>query len=123
MKLCKCGKPCWAKGLCRNCYNKKWRRENPQHAREMDRVRNLRRWFDLTLEQYDQILAEQGGVCAGCGRPPRKTRLAVDHNHATDIVRGLLCRGCNIALGGVEDNPQTLLRLIQYLARRTHVVN
>ena len=64
------------------------------------------------------MLRDQKGVCAACGRPPHRTRLDVDHDHATNEVRGLLCRGCNLALGGVEDDPQTLLRLIQYLANQ-----
>jgi hypothetical protein len=82
----------------------------------MDRERNLRRKFGWTPKQYDEMLESQSGVCAGCGRPPAgEKRLAVDHDHKTDEIRGLLCDGCNIALGGVEDNPQTLLRLIQYL--------
>lgn len=57
------------------------------------------------------MLAEQGYVCAICHQPERAkhpedadevTRLAVDHDHATGEVRGLLCRGCNTALAWFE---------------------
>jgi len=52
--------------------------------------------FNLTPDEYDQILEYQGGVCAICGRPPKPgKRLAVDHDHATGHVRGLLDFVCN----------------------------
>lgn len=52
----------------------------------------------VTLEQYDTLLAAQGGGCAICGNPPKTRRLATDHDHATGKVRGLLCHRCNRAL-------------------------
>lgn len=50
--------------------------------------------FNLTRAEYCAILEYQGGGCAICGRPDadsRGTRLAVDHDHKTGLVRGLLC--------------------------------
>ncbi len=49
-------------------------------------------------EDYDAMARVQGGVCAICGRPPKTRRLAIDHDHATMRVRGLLCHRCNRAL-------------------------
>jgi hypothetical protein len=57
----------------------------------------------LTIAQYDELLEAQGGVCAICGRPPKNRRLAVDHNHKTGKIRGLLCWVCNLkVLGRLE---------------------
>lgn len=66
---------------------------------------------------YAALLSEQGGVCAVCGKPPGKRRLAVDHNHSTGEVRGLLCIKCNAALGMFEDSPQLLNAAAAYLER------
>lgn len=64
--------------------------------------------FNLTLEQYDRMLEAQEGACAICRRPEVNTchgkviALAVDHDHATGRVRGLLCSACNVSLARVE---------------------
>lgn len=66
---------------------------------ERSRAYNLRVNFGMTVDEYEVLLAEQGGVCAICGSPPKKVRLAVDHDHKTGMVRGLLCGQCNRRLG------------------------
>ncbi len=58
----------------------------------------LRRLYDISAEEYDKLLAYQGGGCALCGRRPVRVRLAVDHDHKTGRVRGLLCMNCNRAI-------------------------
>lgn len=57
---------------------------------------------DATAQRYQRLLAAQDGRCALCRREPRKIRLALDHNHKTGAVRGLLCGRCNYTLGIVE---------------------
>ena len=63
-----------------------------------ERNRRYKRLYGITVEEYDIILVFQGGVCALCGAPPKTMRLAVDHDHKTGIVRGLLCGLCNRGL-------------------------
>lgn len=75
--------------------------------------------YRLTDAEYDSILKHQGGVCAGCGEPPRKTRLAVDHDHKTGRIRGLLCWLCNRAIGILRDNAKAAARLGAYLESPT----
>lgn len=64
--------------------------------------------YNLTIEDVELMLAAQGGVCGICDRPERAIRggklmsLAVDHDHKTKKNRGMLCVGCNMALGKVE---------------------
>jgi len=54
--------------------------------------------FVRSFAGYDELLAQQNGVCAICGHPPKTKRLNIDHDHKTMEVRGLLCHKCNRAL-------------------------
>ena len=65
---------------------------------EQNRASKYKRLFGITLEDYNRMLDEQGGVCDICKKPPQKYRLAVDHDHKTGAVRGLLCVHCNRSL-------------------------
>lgn len=97
----------------------KWRRSEKGLA---DR---LWRTYKLTLEVYYDMLEKQGFVCAtpGCGKDNGDKRLHVDHDHACcdsqescgKCVRGLLCFGCNAALGYIRDNPIVAIGLAEYL--------
>ena len=71
----------------------------------------------LTEEEYKTMLDAQGGVCAICKEKPKVGRLAVDHVHGTEKVRGLLCNLCNPALGLFKDNPERLEMAIAYLRK------
>ena len=83
-----------------------------------NRVHRLRVNYGLTLEDYDKMLEEQGGVCAICGKPdPTHPNLAVDHCHITGKIRGLLCRVCNPAIGALGDDVDSLRKVIAYLQR------
>ena len=68
------------------------------------RAKRLMDNYKLTVDDYDAILAYQGGVCYACGQPEPVAgrRLAVDHDHTTGLVRGLLCSRCNPVLGKLE---------------------
>mgnify|MGYP006921286330 CR=1 FL=1 len=83
---------------------------------------SLRQRYGMTLEDYDAMLEAQGGVCAICAKPPRGKskgrRLYVDHCHDTKIVRGLLCAGCNTALGQFYHDPAIFARAIAYLEQK-----
>lgn len=62
----------------------------------------IEREYGITREEYDELFAFQRGRCYICQRAPRTKRLAVDHDHRTGEVRGLLCahneNGCNRAV-------------------------
>jgi hypothetical protein len=77
----------------------KWKRDHRGRCAIGDRKRNYRQSYGITVEQYDVLSSQQNGVCAICGRPPVKRRLAVDHNHTTGQIRGLLCIACNTLVG------------------------
>lgn len=71
----------------------------------------------LRIDDYSELLAAQGGVCAICrGNPPKhRRRLDVDHCHATGEIRGLLCSFCNAGIGSLRNNPALLREAAIYL--------
>lgn len=103
---------------CRECeklYTRQWQRERgPQPYSQTMYEQRIKRQFGLTPEQYQSLLTKQANVCAGCKRPSNR-RLAVDHDHETGEVRGLLCHKCNYALGYVNDSPNLLRDLASYV--------
>ena len=78
--------------------------------------RRLARFYGISREQYEALLARQGGVCGICRKPPQKP-FCVDHSHATGRVRGLLCRKCNTGLGSYDDDASVMAAGIAYLRR------
>ncbi len=81
--------------------------------------RHQLRQYGMTLDDYDAMLAAQGGVCAICGSAEpggSGGRFAVDHDHATGDVRGLLCAKCNTGLGLFGDDVPRMVKGIVYLA-------
>lgn len=100
---------------CKSCCARKiasYRREHKDKTRES----NLKCAYGLTLADYNTMLDNQGGLCAVCGRSPDGGVLQVDHCHRTGIVRGLLCRACNVALGMMEDD-ESRIQALQYYVR------
>lgn len=86
--------------------------------------RQLRINFNMTLEQYHELLAAQDGVCAICGEMNEDGKaLAVDHDHdccpgkktCGKCTRKLLCSTCNQAIGLLRDNSEVLRKAAQYL--------
>ena len=89
--------------------------ERREKAKQSSRKAHLWTCFRLTPEEYETILAYQRGVCASCGKPPERVRLAVDHQHSSGRVRGLLCWICNRALGDIHDRQDVAYGLARYL--------
>ena len=113
-----------------NSWDAERKTEYRNYAREYQRrnakERNAKR-HGLTVERYDRMLEEQNGACAACKRELgelRHTGIDHDHNHCSghfgckECVRGILCSNCNLALGHLKDDPDTLLMLYNYLMTR-----
>jgi hypothetical protein len=84
--------------------------------RERTRSNTLKRVYDITPQQYAELLSQQNGVCAICENLCRtKRKLAVDHDRRTGKVRGLLCFDCNTALGKLDHDIEILMNAIAYL--------
>jgi hypothetical protein len=111
-------------GFCRPCgkdKQKAWREANREKATRLATDCHRRKKFGIEPAEYDRMLEAQGGVCAICQgicgitRTGGRRALALDHNHATGAVRGILCSACNTALGMFGDSPDVLTRAIAYL--------
>jgi hypothetical protein len=105
-----------------NAASRTYTKTHPEERAALQRKRKLAT-FGITEERYDEILVSQNGVCAICRRPEtirprgRPSRLAVDHCHDTNAVRGLLCNVCNRAIGLLRDSPLLLRAAAEYLER------
>jgi hypothetical protein len=92
---------------------------NRDRARDLD----FQRKYGITLNDYRRMEKDQGGVCAICGQPETGERngkprfLAVDHDHDTGKVRGLLCGKCNPGIGYFDHDADLLECAIAYLKR------
>jgi hypothetical protein len=104
--------------MCQPCYTS-WRyTNNRDRLIAVARAANLKSQFGITQDDYDMMYDAQDGLCAICHRACVSGRkLAVDHDHATGRVRGLLCGNCNQALGKANDNPALLREMATYLER------
>lgn len=89
-------------------YSKRWHKNN-----------NLKAKYGITLDDYERMLTEQNFVCAICNNPEdvQHKVLAVDHNHETSKVRGLLCYRCNTSLGLLRENIDNVKRMLKYLEK------
>jgi hypothetical protein len=76
---------------------------------------NFQTKYGISPEEYEEMLKRQDGKCAICHRPPKKNALAVDHDHHTGRVRGLLCQPCNRYLGRIDNDRGILDRIREYL--------
>jgi len=110
--------------------NRRWNRNNRARFNENKRrsARNnpdstknaqLRIKFNITLEQYNQLFYLQNYKCAICNDECKTGRkLAVDHDHKTGKIRGLLCMNCNNGLGKFKDSCDLLSKAISYLVKK-----
>lgn len=129
---------------CRNCWAKRQKAYSSKHPieairakqaeyrsrkkmwssekMEADRRRRYGNWlkrnYGITIDNYDSMLASQGGRCALCGtdKPRGRGRFHVDHCHKTNNVRALLCTECNMMLGLAKDSVTTLQKAANYIA-------
>ena len=110
---------------CMRAYRKAYSQEDRNKIRSRERYHSdagrnywLQRQFGITVAIYNDMLASQGHVCAICNQPCRSgRRLAVDHNHRTGEVRGLLCLDCNTAIGKFQDSSVIAYQAARYLER------
>jgi hypothetical protein len=73
--------------------------------------------YGVSVEQYRDLRRQQRSRCGICEQEVEGRHMAVDHDHATGAIRGLLCQRCNLGLGYFLDDPKLLRRAIAYLHR------
>lgn len=103
---------------CHSC-----RREGHQKrdATRAGREVHLRHAYGMTLQHWDALIIQQLGRCAVCSVQLTGTEIGspisacVDHDHATDFIRGVLCRQCNCAIGFAADSAERLRAMAAYI--------
>lgn len=105
---------------CKPCHYIRNRKTDKRYKktdkyREKYRVRLIES-YGITVEEFDAMKEEQGGVCKICGGEANgRGELHIDHCHDTGKVRGLLCSDCNTGLGLFRDNVELMRNAIEYL--------
>lgn len=117
------------KSQCRACENaKKLREYHEQKGQRKKRPKAVSykyqlKTYGVTKEWFLHQFLTQKGECEICKEPLRNPfsdiqegkDLAVDHCHTTGKVRGILCRSCNVSLGLLKENVETINRAARYL--------
>lgn len=104
-------------------YTRAYRRRHPERQAPQTRKSRLKMFWGMTEEKYEQMLAAQKGVCAICLKPPRRTRLCIDHDHkccgpqkaCAKCIRGLVCFPCNQLVAFVEQGKYE--RAVEYIKK------
>lgn len=99
--------------------NRKYWYENKHRWVDSGRDGWLRRNYNITLKEYNELFNKQEGRCGLCGihQSEQNRVMAVDHCHKTGIVRGLLCFECNVGLGKFKDDSSLLTKAVEYIKK------
>jgi hypothetical protein len=106
---------------CRECTNRVAREQSKKPPVRLYRQRYMRslalKKYGITIEDFDRMVLNQDGKCAICLETLKfgTGGCAVDHDHLTKKIRGLLCRLCNVGVGHFRENENLFLRAIEYL--------
>jgi hypothetical protein len=104
-----------------NDYRRAWYAANADKVQDAE----MQKRYGIGFDDYKRMFEAQDGKCAICRceearvdhRTKKISRMAVDHDHTTGAVRGLLCHHCNVSLGGFKDDPNRLEAALAYLKR------
>lgn len=99
---------------CKSCAAERSRQWRQKHGNM--RRKRLRAQYNMSVQDYEEMFARQGGGCWICGAVPGDGKhLDIDHDHQTNKVRGLLCNRCNRGLAIFKDSIELLGRALGYL--------
>lgn len=109
--------------IARRTWKREYNRKNRERVNAAERARRaanpelfmatkLRYRYNIDYEQYKALMEKQSGLCAIC---KERAAVDIDHDHKTDVVRGLLCRSCNVGLGQFKDDIEMLEKALAYL--------
>ena len=102
--------------ICRGCNSLKSRAYRKANLSQIKNSRLISR-YGITMTQYNEMLIKQGSSCGVCGEGSGESGVmfAVDHDHDSGKVRGLLCNDCNMGIGKLGDNLEGVEKAYRYL--------
>jgi len=101
---------------CKECYAKREKiRSATPHRKKQERITRIKHKYKVSREYAIQLSNAES--CEACKSPVSGKAAQVDHCHKTGVVRGVLCFGCNVALGNISDSKERLQMLIDYLSK------
>jgi hypothetical protein len=91
-------------------YAREYRKNNPEKTMDI----NLKSRYGITRKEYLEILNKQNNKCAICGKPRQNhsRNFALDHNHKTGKIRGIVCDGCNYGIGFLENHIDEYIKYL-----------
>ena len=104
---------------CKKIRMQQYRIKYPKRHLQYYKTSHRRKRYNLEPHEYNKLMKDSNNLCMICKSPPSNKSLHIDHDHKTKIVRGLLCHGCNTALGLMKDNINILLEAIKYLNKHS----
>lgn len=116
-KTTKTGYSSYCKSCQRN-YDKAYQ-QTDKYRRKVRRMQWKKQGIDISHDVYEEMFAAVGGACEICGTVKNQfdKGMCVDHDHATGVVRGILCTKCNMAIGNLNDDLELVMRAADYLRR------
>lgn len=112
---------CWRHSITDDRYKRHQEKNRINQIENGFRASKTQAWkkrgIIMTIEKYNKMVSKVEGKCEICGvhESKLKKRLAVDHNHGTGKIRGLLCYRCNMAIGFFYDDIKIIKKAIKYL--------
>lgn len=109
---------------CKDCQRqhvRQWRKNNVDGVKRHNKnsaPHRRRQTHRLSVQAEQQLYSVYGPRCWICGATEETRRMCIDHDHATGLVRGLLCANCNLAIGNFKENPRLMRRGALYIERR-----
>jgi hypothetical protein len=118
------------RNICKRCHtdymlNYYEQKNDKRDAKNKMNTKYVAPWkrHHLTEKEYNSLLNMFNGRCHVC-REEEAT--SIDHDHTCcpqnrscgKCVRGILCRGCNTALGSLKENNNTISNLLKYISPR-----
>lgn len=102
---------------CLRAHARNWRRNNPEKEALHQKRAILKRKYNITIDGYNELLINQGGMCAICGTrtPGGSGGFCIDHDHGGGKVRGLLCTNCNLGIGHLQDSEYIIESALNYI--------
>lgn len=109
---------------CKACVKKVDAERNSRpEVKLRTRATQVKRLYDITLDEVEQIKLNQGNSCLACKISFDVEPCHIDHDHDLNKFRFLLCRRCNWGLGSLRNNPFILRSAANYLEENLNIQN